>query len=71
LCPYHHRLGHEGGWTIEGDPKGELPFIRPDGTVFPQDPAPLADDWWDRFLAGFHSYADRTGPTGTDPPDTS
>ena len=24
LCPYHHRLVHEGGWRIEGDPNGEL-----------------------------------------------
>ncbi|MGH9224695.1 MAG: DUF222 domain-containing protein [Acidimicrobiales bacterium] len=31
LCPYHHRLVHERGWRIEGDPEGELTFIRPDG----------------------------------------
>ncbi len=31
LCPYHHRLVHEGGWTIEGDPDDWLIFVRPDG----------------------------------------
>ncbi len=27
----HHRLIHEGGWTIEGDPNGEVAFFDPDG----------------------------------------
>jgi len=31
LCPFHHRLVHEGGWTMRGDPNGELTFFRPDG----------------------------------------
>ncbi len=31
LCPYHHRLLHEGGWRIEGDLDGEVIFVRPDG----------------------------------------
>jgi len=31
LCPFHHRLVHEGGWSTRGDPNGELTFIRPDG----------------------------------------
>ncbi|MGH2792034.1 MAG: DUF222 domain-containing protein [Actinomycetota bacterium] len=30
LCPYHHRLVHEGGWTIRGKPDGDLVFVRPD-----------------------------------------
>jgi hypothetical protein len=29
LCWYHHHLVHEGGWTIEGNPTGELTFINP------------------------------------------
>jgi hypothetical protein len=27
----HHRLIHEGGWTVTGDPNGELTFHDPDG----------------------------------------
>ncbi|MGH9306954.1 MAG: DUF222 domain-containing protein [Acidimicrobiales bacterium] len=33
LCRYHHRLAHEGGWSITGDACGELRFIRPDSSV--------------------------------------
>ncbi len=68
LCPFHHRLVHECGWTIEGDPNGEIVFRRPDGRSYPVDPAPLAEDWWDRFLISLHTY---TRQAGTDPPDTS
>jgi hypothetical protein len=31
LCSHHHRLVHEGGYTITGDPSGDLTFRRPDG----------------------------------------
>ncbi len=68
LCVFHHRLVHEGGWSIEGDPNSEVVFLRPDGTRFGFDPAPLAADWFDRFLTDLHSY---TQQTGTDPPDTA
>jgi hypothetical protein len=30
LCSRHHHLCHEGGWTIAGDPCGELTFTSPD-----------------------------------------
>lgn len=29
LCRYHHRLVHEGGWMIRGDPDGLLEFVKP------------------------------------------
>ena len=36
----HHRLIHEGGWTITGDPNGEITFHDPDGNpAAPADPA--------------------------------
>ena len=54
LCRWHHRLVHEKGWRIEGDPGGSLSFIRPDGTTLEEGPAPLAaatQEWlWDRLL---------------------
>ncbi|MFP3906821.1 MAG: DUF222 domain-containing protein [Acidimicrobiales bacterium] len=31
LCWEHHRLVHEGGWNIEGDPNGEITFVSPNG----------------------------------------
>ncbi len=31
LCPAHHRLVHDGGWSIEGDLDAPLTFVRPDG----------------------------------------
>ena len=71
LCPFHHRLVHEGDWTIEGDPNGEISFVRPDGKAFIPDPAGLSPDWFDRFVAELHDYARRTGTAGADPPDTS
>ncbi len=66
LCVFHHRLVHEGGWTIEGDPNGEVVFRRPDGRVFEPQPSPLAEDWFDRFLTDLSTYIG-----STDPPDTS
>jgi uncharacterized protein DUF222/HNH endonuclease len=33
LCPRHHTLLHEGGFTVTGNPNAELMFFRPDGTA--------------------------------------
>jgi hypothetical protein len=35
LCRHHHRLLHEGGYTVTGDPDGKLIFHRPDGQSVP------------------------------------
>lgn len=32
-CSQHHHLVHEGGWTVSGDPAGELVFTDPTGTI--------------------------------------
>jgi hypothetical protein len=32
LCWFHHRLVHEGGWTLQRDDNGDLHAFRPDGT---------------------------------------
>ena len=34
LCSYHHRILHEQGWRISGDPNGDVVWIRPDGTPY-------------------------------------
>jgi Domain of unknown function (DUF222)/HNH endonuclease len=38
LCSHHHRLVHEGGYTIEPGHRGALRFRRPDGRAIPGTP---------------------------------
>ncbi|MGH2751942.1 MAG: DUF222 domain-containing protein [Actinomycetota bacterium] len=40
LCRWHHRLFHEGGYTIECDEAGKSSFLRPDGEVVELRPPP-------------------------------
>lgn len=43
LCSWHHRLLHEGGYSVHRDPDtGALCFTRPDGRALPAIPAPPA-----------------------------
>jgi hypothetical protein len=37
-CKYHHRLLHEGGWSMQRDDAGRVTFRRPDGTVLETTP---------------------------------
>ncbi|MGE3836187.1 MAG: DUF222 domain-containing protein [Acidimicrobiia bacterium] len=39
VCTFHHRLLHEGGWTVSGHPGIDLRFHRPDGTTLAAAPA--------------------------------
>jgi hypothetical protein len=34
LCQFHHRMVHEEGWKVEGNPNGPVIWIRPDGRQF-------------------------------------
>ena len=52
LCWYHHRLVHEGGWSVRGDPDFEVVFIRPDGRPYQPNPPPLREDIAERLLPG-------------------
>lgn len=38
LCGYHHRMLHEDGWQISGDPNGEVSWLMPGGTPFERKP---------------------------------
>src|SRR5690606_11931922 len=41
LCWYHHRLVHEGGWTVDGNPEhGDLVFASPHGRRLRSRPNP-------------------------------
>ena len=44
LCPRHHHLVHEEGWSIRGDPRRSLEFVKPNGTVLSTGPPRLRDD---------------------------
>ena len=44
LCPFHHRMVHEGGWEIIGDPFGRLTFTSPTGRTITTGPPGLRDD---------------------------
>ncbi len=44
LCRRHHRLVHEGGFTVSWDAQGTVAFQRADGTVLPLVPPPLDPD---------------------------
>jgi hypothetical protein len=69
LCPYHHRLVHEGGWRISGDPKGEVTWVAPGGTPFiPNERFLDAAQRPINMLEDFSVPDDLKGP---DPPDTS
>ena len=43
LCPYHHRLVHEGGWTITGHPNNQLSFSAPRGEHTTHSPETTTD----------------------------
>jgi hypothetical protein len=39
LCWFHHRLVHEGGWSVRMEASGEVLAIRPNGNVLPRPKA--------------------------------
>ena len=40
LCWHHHRLVHEGGWSVKGDPDRWLDFVNPRGEILTSLPPP-------------------------------
>jgi hypothetical protein len=53
LCWAHHRLVHEGGWSIQGNPNDEVAFVSPDSTRrFPSRPQPLRSELRPRSSGG-------------------
>ena len=63
LCSFHHKLIHKPGWRIEGNPRGELVFVRPDGQVVRDGPPPLDYDvkkwlWEDMYKPSTGSLLD-------------
>lgn len=52
LCPRHHHLVHEEGWSIRGDPRKGIDFVRPDGRVRSTGPPGLREDIDKRLFGG-------------------
>lgn len=54
LCGHHHRLVHDGGWTLRGHPDGFLEFIHPGGRkaigLPPPGMNPEVKKWANRVL---------------------
>jgi hypothetical protein len=44
LCRHHHRLVHEGGWTVRSDGRGGFEVRRPDGRLLLEAPATVGPD---------------------------
>jgi hypothetical protein len=61
LCGHHHRLIHEGGWTLTGHPDRRLTFLRPDGSAWRPGPEPLRPEVRARLV-------DPVRAAGPDPP---
>jgi len=58
LCTHHHHLVHEGGWSVERTPDGELRFRAPDGQEVPAVPAREASE---NALVYLHEWAEDRG----------
>jgi len=50
LCGYHHRLIHEDGWTIGGDPNDTITWCHPYGTPFEPRPPRHPLQHWKQLL---------------------
>ncbi len=59
LCPYHHRLVHDGGWRLLKDGADRLRFLRPDGRPLRIRPSPLRPHLRERMFGPPRS---RAGP---------
>jgi hypothetical protein len=50
LCRYHHRLLHEGGWSLRGDPDRHIEFVKPSGEAVPGQPLRVDEAIKRRFI---------------------
>lgn len=62
LCWHHHRLVHEGGYTVEDDPTGGLRFRNRHGLVCPTSPPRPPPGSADELQAANHRHGLTIGP---------
>jgi Domain of unknown function (DUF222)/HNH endonuclease len=55
ICSHHHHLLHELGWSVSGDPNGELRFWRPDGRALNTGPPGLRPEVRGQLAGAIHS----------------
>ncbi|MFP5255756.1 MAG: DUF222 domain-containing protein [Acidimicrobiia bacterium] len=68
LCWHHHRLVHEGGWTIDGNPEaGDLVFTSPHGRQLGSRPRPLRHDTRTRATRAAGTRIGDPEPAGAGP----
>ncbi len=61
LCGYHHRLVHEHGWHIAGDPNKQLTWIRPNGRPYEPRPDVISPEARRRSIEYALEHADLRG----------
>ena len=62
LCYQHHRVVHEGGYTVEGDAESGIRFRNRHGIVWPLAPPRPPPGRADDLLADNHAHGLRIGP---------
>jgi hypothetical protein len=69
LCPFHHHLVHEGGWTIDRDADGNWLFVAPSGAGVARSPQARA--WEGNIRAWLEEWAEKhslaLGPETNEP----
>lgn len=61
LCGYHHRLIHDGGWTVHGDPADHLTWRRHTGAVYrpPDDQFETSFNWQEYCVESLPTVEER------------
>ena len=61
LCGYHHRLIHDNGWSVEGDPRERLVWRRPTGDRYrpPGDQFGTSFDWQEYSVRSLPTVEER------------
>ncbi len=67
LCPHHHKVVHEDGWEIEGDPNGTLVFRDKRGELLSSQLPPLSHRS-KAMIDHFIVYEDEDGEGARDGP---
>ena len=71
VCYQHHHSLHEGGWTLTGDPSGQLVATHPDGRrTTPNHPQSIEDRDAPGCSSGPPDAGGEVAPVVEDFPDT-
>jgi hypothetical protein len=68
LCPHHHGLVHEGGWSVESSADGSWRFLSPTGTAAE---SPRMQAWGGQIMTWLREWAEKhevdLGPDSNQP----